>query len=657
MNQTDLVRRAFWRTLFATVGIWVFAILGMALVYDFYIDARKEILQAEGSTFRHTFVVAQDLQRFSNELEKIQAIDEPVTEDFDSALIRLDHLAVRSDALKAASERGDHPVAVLRDLIRSVQFLVSTADAILDAPPELATQQFPALLSLMEDVNGNLLKAVDEQYFAQVQAIAVQGETFERIMASTAGLFLVMCLVATGAVLLYRRSLLAQARRMRAEKKAHYLAYFDPMTGLPNRSRFRVVADELFKTKEDPLLIIFDLDGFKLINDTHGHAAGDKALVHAATVIQNVVKESGGTAARLGGDEFAAVVPGPISSMRAAAICEQILADCADPFDADGITLSIGLSIGIVFRRSVETEPEDIVSAAQKAADIALYRAKGNGKNTYAFFDADLAEMVERRRNIEIGIDEALRDDGFSLAFQPQIDLASGEVKGFEALCRWTRDGVPISPGEFISVAEATGQVMDIDIWGLRHALRTLADWIHDGRMPVSMSANLSPMHFRNDDIVNIVKTALKETGLPPSLVTLEITESILIDDMSKVIAILDRLRALGVRLALDDFGTGYSSLAYLRRLNVDYIKIDQSFMRDLEPGSENSVILNSLVSLAQGLGKKLVVEGIETEAQSNFVCDLGCDVGQGYLFGRPLPEEDARAMVPVLTEPSQQSA
>ena len=399
------------------------------------------------------------------------------------------------------------------------------------------------------------------------------------------------------------------------------------------------------------MVFLFDLDDFKLVNDLHGHSAGDAVLLHCADKIRDWAHAQDGVPARLGGDEFAAILPGPLSSMKIAALCEQLLAATSASFEFENVLLSPKMSIGVAATWSLETEQELELPFLQKAADIALYRAKEQGKNTYAFFDGDLAEMAARRREIEIGIDEALENDGFTLAFQPQVEMATGRVRGFEALARWTKDGVAISPGEFIPVAEATGQVVDIDLWGLRKSTYQVASWIRIGRFPVSISANLSPLHFRNDDIVGHVARALADSRLPPHLLTLEITESVLIEDLSKVTIILEKLRQLGVRIALDDFGTGYSSLAYLRRLDVDYIKIDQSFVRDLEQSTETQLILDALVDIAKGLKKMLVVEGIETENQADIVRNLGCDLGQGFLWGRPMPEKEALENVPLVAE------
>ena len=628
------------------MAIALAALLGSGLVIDQSLDARKQTVDAQLKAFRDAFKLNRDLQRLKN-----AALSLPISGDIPASnrsdiVAALDFLFVRNQALLTNVRGNSAANDSAFDLTASIENLIGQVENALAG--NKVADLGDVILVEVDQVSGELFEFVDIQYFKQSEAVQSQGTTLERLTLTAIGLVWVMSVAAIGALLLYRRSMLAQDERRQAEKKAQFLAYFDPMTGLANRVRFRQVADTLFAANDaDPMVLLFDLDDFKRVNDKFGHSAGDTVLIHAANAIQGVAKSVGGTAARLGGDEFAAVVPGPVSSMKAAAICEQILHEAMTPVEVDGARLVVSMSIGIAFRRSVGQPGSDVISAVQKAADVALYRAKEQGKRTYAFYDADLADLVEHRRDLEQGITDALENDGFSLAFQPQVDLKTGEVKGFEALCRWYRDGVSVSPGEFISVAEATGQVVAIDIWGLRQAVRTVVSWIDDGRVPVTVSANLSPLHFQSREIVDTVKKILQETGFPPHLLILEITESVLIDNVNQVIGILKRLKSLGVRIALDDFGTGYSSLAYLLRLDVDIIKIDQSFVRDLETRSETGVILEALVSLVRGLDKKLVVEGIETEAQSTIVRDLGCHYGQGYLFGRPIKDEDAVSMVP----------
>jgi len=491
----------------------------------------------------------------------------------------------------------------------------------------------------------------DRQYVLQSKALFAQITVVQKLTLSAIALLCLFGSVAAGVTFLWQRQLQIQSERKEAEDKANFLAFYDGLTGLPNRVQFKTFAEKLMAENEDPIVFLFDLDDFKSVNDLHGHSAGDAVLYHCANNIRDWAEELGGVPARLGGDEFAAILPGSMSSMKIASISERLLTMINTPFEFENILLAPKMSIGVAASWSLEVEGKLSLSSLQKAADVALYRAKEQGKNRYAFFDGDLAEMAARRQEIEIGINDALGGDEFTLAFQPQVDMTSGRVRGFEALARWTKDGAPISPGEFIPIAESTGQVVEIDLWGLRASTKEVASWINDGKQPVSISTNLSPLHFRSDEIVSQVSQALSDSGLPAHLLTLEITESVLIEDLNKVTVILEKLRNLGVRIALDDFGTGYSSLAYLRRLDVDYIKIDQSFVKDLEDSAETQLILDALVDIAKGLDKMLVVEGIETESQARIIRDLGCDMGQGYLWGRPMPTNEAAERVPLVSE------
>lgn len=626
------------------------SVIGSAYIYYQYEDVQKQSAQLQTRVFRGVLAVERDLERLELAIEALPEVGPVHSKDLGDLSTAVDFLFVRAQALDKANESSGSARLELDALKSSLQAIIGLADwAMAENVPE--PREFGQLVRIEIDrLSAALLDVVDQQYFRQSSAITSQVETLVRLTLTSIGLLWIFALIASGCVLLYIRALQAQSRRRVAEEKAHFLAYFDPMTGLPNRARFRDAAEEVFEKAPDSAILIFDLDDFKLVNDLHGHAAGDAVLMRVADCIKATVEPQGGTPARLGGDEFAAILPGPISSMRAAALCEQMIAEAGEPMDVEGAQLTPMLSIGIAFARSIDDLPEtpdDRLSATLKAADTALYRAKADGKCTYAFFDVELAEMVQRRRDIETGITEALANGDFQLAFQPQVDLQAGGIKGFEGLARWIRDGEFISPGEFISVAEATGQVVEIDLWGLRHATQVAADWIREGLQPVTMSANLSPLHFRSTRIVDEVADALKASGLPPHLLTLEITESVLIDDVTQVTNVLERLRQLGVKIALDDFGTGYSSLAYLRKLDVDIIKIDQSFVRDLERGSETQILIDALVDIAVGLRKRLVVEGIETEEQSKIITELGCDFGQGYLFGKPLWHDEAKAMVP----------
>ncbi len=646
---TELVARIlrlFTRENAARAFVGLVALLATGLcanwVYSQYEEVRRQSADIQTRVFRDSVAIFRDLWQIEHILEGMIHSGEITPQDRFEFSQRVDFLFVRTQDLKQ-NELPDLDARIrIDEVVRDLTDLINAGDAAMASgfsdPQAFIEEIRPALAKVSQDV----MELFDSQHIRQHKSIAAQLSIIKRLTVSAIALLCMFASFAAVALFLLQRQLQIQAKRKEAEEKANFLAFNDGLTGLPNRVRFRGFAEELMDENEDPVVFLFDLDDFKLVNDLHGHLAGDAVLLHCAQEIRSWAKEHEGIPARLGGDEFATILPGPISSMKIASICEELITRTSRNFEFEGILLSPKMSIGVAAAWSLETEEKCSLSMLQKAADVALYRAKEQGKNTYAFFDGDLAELVARRREIEIGINDALENGDFTLAFQPQVDLSTGHVRGFEALARWTKDGEPISPGEFVPVAEATGQVVEIDIWGLRESTSVVAGWINEGKMPVSISANLSSLHFRSEEIVIHVARALSDSGLPPHLLTLEITESVLIEDLSKVTVILEKLRELGVKIALDDFGTGYSSLAYLRRLDVDYIKIDQSFVRDLEQSSETQLILDALVDIAKGLNKMLVVEGIETEAQAEIVRKLGCDIGQGYLWGRPIPKSEA---------------
>lgn len=643
--------RAFFKDRFgqitAMLGIAVITALSTLFVVQQYQEVRNQSAVIQTRVFRDGLAVDRDLALLASVLERTRAADVLSQDDLEEFGEALDFLYVRTESLKVGSAVDPNTAIRVAAVIFELLAIIEEADRLFAADLIGDLEATVNLRNKIDTASTSLLELVDVQFVLQNDAIETQIETLETLTFTSIFLLWVFAVITSASIFLFQRQLRTQAQRRKAEDKANFLAFYDSLTSLPNRIRFSDAASQLIDDQCEPIVFLFDLDDFKLVNDIHGHAAGDAVLARAAHCIRLWAEKLDGTPARLGGDEFAAAIPGPMSSMRIASVCEDLLREVTKPFEFEATQLQPKMSIGVASSSSIEADKVVDLAVLQKAADVALYHAKEQGKNTYAFYDADLAELAARRREIEIGIDEALRDDGFTLAYQPQVDMKTGQIKGFEALCRWTRDGQFISPGEFIPVAEATGQVVEIDLWGLRKSVQQVADWIRNGMCPVTISANLSPLHFRSDAIVGHVGEALRKSGLPPHLLTLEITESILIADMATVTATLEKLRRLGVRIALDDFGTGYSSLAYLRKLDVDYIKIDQSFVRDLEESDETQVILDALVDIAKGLKKMLVVEGVETESQAKIIRDLGCDYGQGYLWGKPLPVEDAQAMVP----------
>jgi len=553
-----------------------------------------------------------------------------------------DFLYVRGEEflrlLKKSQNRAEETF-LTREMLNHVLDMLDSALGAKEANwPQVAEDVQPVLNRL-----GSQVISIGElQYQVQSRAVRSQARALDLLIVASNAFLWFFTLVTIVAVFVLRAEIVARIKRREAEDKAKFLAYYDALTGLPNRARFSDAASKLLTRNAAPTVLLFDLDDFKAVNDFFGHAAGDALLRRVAEVLHEIIDTEDGVCARLGGDEFAAALPGPLSSIKIASICERLISEIRKPFFHETIQLSGKLSIGIAQHALASGDPE--LSEMQKAADTALYRAKKAGKNTYAFYDAELADLAERRREIEVGITEALENDGFTIVLQPQVSMATGQIYGFESLMRLSINDVAIRPDEFISIAEATGQVVEIDLWGLKTAAQKFVEWHRHGLTQVRLSCNLSSLHFKSDAIVAQVEQILQETDLDPAFLTLEITESMLLEDIEKVTAILERLRNLGCKIALDDFGTGYSSLSYLRRLSVDIIKIDQSFVRGLHDGSTMGVILEAIVDIAKGLGKTLVVEGIETENEARIIRNLNCEIGQGYLFGRPMGITDAKA-------------
>jgi diguanylate cyclase (GGDEF)-like protein len=431
--------------------------------------------------------------------------------------------------------------------------------------------------------------------------------------------------------------------RHRAEEHIAHMARHDALTQLPNRVLLREkMAEGLARVEslgESMAVFYLDLDNFKGVNDTLGHPIGDKLLGIIAERIRVTVRE-GDTIARLGGDEFA-ILQNHSSAEAAAALARRLVDVISEPIEIDDQDINSGVSIGIALA------PDDGSAAdhLMKCADLALYRAKAEGRGTFRFFEPDMDARIQARRALEVDLRRALVAGEFSLAYQPQINLASNELIAMEALLRWTsaeRGAVP--PSEFIPLAEETGLIIPLGEWVLREACREAARWPD----PIKVAVNLSPVQFRNRGLVTTVTQALAAARLAPSRLELEITEAVLLQDDETIVSMLHQLRALGVRISMDDFGTGYSSLSYLRSFPFDKIKIDRSFIKDIDRSRDSAVIIKAIASLGQSLGIETTAEGIETDEQLEIVRRAGCTEMQGYLASRPvaaseLPELIAR--------------
>jgi diguanylate cyclase (GGDEF)-like protein len=415
------------------------------------------------------------------------------------------------------------------------------------------------------------------------------------------------------------------------EERIRHLARHDALTQLPNRVQFlddMAAAEAAVERGEKVAVLYIDLDHFKGVNDTLGHAHGDKVLQQASARLWGTTREND-VLARLGGDEYALLLRDIDKPSDAAAIADRIVAVMGQPFGIEGKQVVIGASVGIAMA------PQDGETADElmKNADLALYKAKNEGRSTFHFFEAGMDAAIQKRRSIEQGLRLALARDELRLVYQPLVGLKENRVTCLEALLRWDSERGTVSPAEFIPVAEETGLIVPIGEWVLREACRQAVQWPDHVRVAV----NLSVVQFKNKRLYDTVESVLRETGLKATRLELEITESLLLADNEPTLKTLHKLRALGVRISMDDFGTGYSSLSYLRSFPFDKIKIDRSFMRDLKSKGDSLAIIKAVIGLGHSLGMSTTAEGIETEEQLAAVREQGCNEVQGFLFSPPV--------------------
>lgn len=425
--------------------------------------------------------------------------------------------------------------------------------------------------------------------------------------------------------------------RKRAEARLAFVAQHDGLTGLPNRILLRQRLDELLaharRSGDKAAVLFLDIDHFKAINDTLGHAIGDKLLESVAKRLRSSAREEDAIA-RLGSDEFAVVQAGVGRPEDAALLAKRLLEALSEPYLLEGQTIISGASIGIAMAPSDGDDAERIL----KNANLALSRAKSEGGGTFSFFEAGMDARAQKRRRIETELRGAIDNEILQAHYQPLIDLKSGRVTGLETLVRWPHpERGMISPGEFIPVAEETGLINPLGWMILKRACADAARWAD----PVRVAVNLSPLQFRVGNLLSTVMEILKHSGLPAKRLELEITETLLMDKSDQVLATLHALRALGVRISMDDFGTGYSSLSYLRSFPFDKIKIDQSFVRGLGSNRDAQAIVRSIISLGKGLGVTITAEGVETEDELAWLRSEGCDEGQGFLFSKARPNAE----------------
>jgi diguanylate cyclase (GGDEF)-like protein/PAS domain S-box-containing protein len=430
--------------------------------------------------------------------------------------------------------------------------------------------------------------------------------------------------------------------RKEAEERIRHMAHHDALTGLPNRRMFMDrLTQVLARSKRDGTtvaVLCLDLDRFKHVNDLGGHAAGDELLRQVAQRLADSIRTED-TAARLGGDEFAVIQVGVAHPDGPGIMAERMVKAIGKPFDLGGQQTLIGTSIGIALHPGDGEEGDDLV----RAADTALYRAKEAGRGTFRFFEAEMDVRLQERRLLERDLRQALAEEQLRVHYQPLADCGGGKIVGFEALLRWTHPTRgPISPVQFIPLAEECGLIMPLGAWVMRRACTDAATWPDDKLVAV----NLSPAQFRHADLAKEILAVLKETKLPAERLELEVTESLLIDDPDRVLATLMVLKDAGVRISLDDFGTGYSSLSYLQRFPFDKIKIDRSFVSQMEKNADSMSIIRAVIALGKSLRIKVTAEGVESAAQLNLLQQENCDLVQGYLLGKPMAKEDLGSLL-----------
>jgi len=463
-------------------------------------------------------------------------------------------------------------------------------------------------------------------------------------LAQFAAFTLLVCLCAFGlTVLMVRRT---RAAAQHAESHLHYLAHVDPVTQLPNRHEFNgALAYALARAdRQDSSvgLLLLDLDNFKVVNDTLGHHCGDQLLKLVAERLVAILRGTD-IICRIGGDEFVVIVEPADDASEMASVSRKILAVLATPFALEGHQLYVSASIGV----SLYPFDAQDVATLTRNADTAMYHAKHQGKNRYAVFQSEMELRAQRRLRMEANLRKALQNEELYLHYQPQIDLRSGRIVGVEALIRWhCREMGQLSPSEFIPVAEESGIIVDLGRWVLQSACRQAAVWCKAGLLDSleHVAVNLSACQARDPGLMDDIRAILHETQLPHGLLELEITEGVLMDNIHANVELMRRLQDTGIHLSIDDFGTGYSSMSYLKRLPIDQLKIDRSFVHDL-PG-EGEAIVTAIIAMAHSLHLKVVAEGVETVQQVEFLRKAGCDNVQGYFFARPMTAAQLTALL-----------
>jgi diguanylate cyclase (GGDEF)-like protein len=557
-------------------------------------------------------------------------------------------LTLRKTMTDAIKQQGAITSAALNNMIQGIcmfdkrdrLIICNRRYADLYNLPESLTAPGTPLIDMVAHLNSSNAEAdLPEQHLRNLVAVADSKRSHSEVELADGKIIDVQCRTLDDSSWIATHEDVTEKRR--ASHRITYLASHDPLTDLPNRTFFREQLQRSLAFADRGhgfALHSLDLDRFKDVNDTLGHGIGDELLKQVAARLRGLVRD-GDFVTRLGGDEFA-ILQFPLNKPEdASALAQRVVATLSEPYQIHGHDVMIGVTVGIALAPGDTSDAEDLL----QKSDLALYRAKGDGRGTYRFFEQGMDEAQRARHAIENELRCAIRKGEFELHYQPILDLKSGAISSFEALVRWhhpTR-GL-IEPAQFIPVAEDTGLILPIGEWVLREACREAAGW----GSSIKVAVNLSPVQFKSRNLLGMIKSALSAAGLAPEMLELEITESVLLNDTDSVLGILHQIRDMGVGVAMDDFGTGYSSLSYLRSFPFSRIKIDRCFISDLATHEESRAIIHATVELSGKLGMTSTAEGVETAEQLAILQAEGCTHIQGYYISRPIPANSISEMV-----------
>ena len=602
------------------------------------LEAKKRLFAER--QFRNGFAAMNDVQRLnlvSMEAVRRGGMDVEQAEAF---RVATDFLYVRVGTFEN-SGGGFDTLPEGQQAVADLARVLSIAESAIENGFSDVERLTAELLSASDVARRSLITFVDYMRGLQDGVLDAQSVVIRNQLRVMWGSLLLLTLIGIVTILLLRREVLARRERGRAEERVQYLAFFDALTGMPNRVQFHDRLSALLETQRPATVMFLDLDGFKAINDASGHAAGDAVLRATAHAIADNVERQNGFVARLAGDEFAAVLPSDDMD-RLKAMCGRILAKVAEPVLHEGEVLTAGISIGLATTTQVKRTMEVSVETMLRVTDFALYAAKAAGRNRVAVYDNVLERQFQDRRALIDNLPDATRRGDLSVYLQPKVELPSQTIYGFEALVRWDRDGRTVMPDEFIMIAEESGMVTEVDTFVLVEAARRVASWNAEHGTRFHLSVNLSALNFTSQGMVETVRHAIEESRIDPSLLTLEITETLELRDWPTAQSTIRRLRSMGCRISIDDFGTGYSSLAYLRLVGADELKIDRSLISEVAVSDEARFIVDAVLDVGRNIGMEVLVEGVETPEQVSVLEDMGVRLAQGFLFGLPKPAEYA---------------